>query len=411
MRLPAGVRLGIERPAGSPPHPIVVDATALDTGHRERGIGRYVAGLLSGFSELAERGGFRDEAVQLRLAKPLAATRPERVAGDDPAATALPVWRLRRPNTSHVTRWLINEARLASELVPCRLYHSTEPWSLPVHGGFRTVATCHDVIPLVFPEHYMNRKHLSWRVYFTVLRRLERWRKLDHIIAISEATKRSVVEHLGVPEERVTVVYNGVDHRWFGRPPDAAALDAVRRRYRLERPYFLYLGGYDYRKNIPTLVRAFKRLPRNLEVDLVLAGGLTKSQTPVMRKFLHEQGLGDRVRCLSYVDDSDVPALYALALAFTYPSLAEGFGLQALEAMGLGCPVLASNVSSLPEVVGEAGLLVSPTDEEEIAAALERLADDSSLRQTLSQKGRERAQEFSWQRCATETLAVYRRLQ
>ena len=188
----------------------------------------------------------------------------------------------------------------------------------------------------------------------------------------------------------------------------SAALEAVRARYGLERPFFLYLGGYDYRKNIPTLVRAFKRLPARLDVELVLAGGMTKSQTPVMKKFLAEQGLTGRVRCLSYVDDADVPALYALALAFTSPSLAEGFGLQAVEAMGMGCPVVASNVSSLPEVVGDAGLLVSPSDEEEIAAALERLVEDESLRRTLAERGRVRAAEFSWQRCARETLAVYR---
>jgi glycosyltransferase involved in cell wall biosynthesis len=410
MTLAAALPFGIDRSASPLSRAIVVDATALDTGHRERGIGRYVAGLLSGFAEIATGGQPLPDMVQLRLAKPHASKIQARVAGtQDADESVLPVWGLRRPRSSHLMRWMINEAVLASELGSCRLYHSTEPWALPLSERFPTVATCHDVIPLMFPEHYLNRKHLSWRVYYAALRRAKRWQKIEHVIAISEATKQSIMEYLGVPEERITVVYNGVDHGWSECLPEATALESVRRRYRLERPFFLYLGGYDYRKNIPALVRAFSLVPRRLEVDLVLAGGMTKSQSVAMSRMLASDNLNERVRCLSYVDDPDVPALYALALGFTYLSLAEGFGLQALEAMSLGCPILASNVSSLPEVVGDAGLLVSPMDEEQIAASMQRLFEDSALRQTLAAKGRERAAQFSWRRCADETLSVYRR--
>lgn len=409
MTLAVALPLGIDRSARPQSHSIVVDATALDIrGHRERGIGRYVAGLLSGFAEVAAGGQPLGDMVQLRLARPHASKIRAQVAGaHDVDEGALPAWRLRRPRSSHFVRWLVNEAALTSELASCRLYHSTEPWALPFSESFPTVATCHDVIPLMFPEHYLDRNHLGWRFQYAALRRAKRWQRIEHVIAISEATKQSVIEYLGVPEDRITVVYNGVDHGWSERVPDAAALDVVRRRYRLERPFFLYLGGYDYRKNVPALVRAFSRLPPNLDVDLVLAGGMNKSQSANMKRLAG--ATSERVRCLGYVDDADVPALYALALGFAYVSLAEGFGLQTLEAMSLGCPVLASNVSSLPEVVGDAGLLVSPADEDEIAAALHRLFEDGWLRQTLAAKGRARAVQFSWRRCANETLSVYRR--
>jgi len=293
---------------------------------------------------------------------------------------------------------------LPGDLQPCRLFHATEPWALPISTRFATVATVYDVIPLLFPDHYLNRKHLDWRIYYAAMRRADRWNKCTHIIAISEAAKATISEHLGVPDEKITVVYTGIDHRLFRTAaPDTIA--RVRKNFALERPFFLYLGGYDYRKNIPTLIRAFAGIRRS-DVELVLAGGMNRRQRIDLERVCRKAAVS--VRFLGYVDDDAVPALYALATAFCYPSLAEGFGLQVLEAMAMGCPVVAANVSSLPEVVGDAGLLADVNDPDDFASALQRILDDSEQRQNLVARGRERAKQFSWRRCAEETLAIYR---
>jgi len=396
--------IGIRRSAASAAGSIVVDGTALDTGHRERGLGRLVSGLLSGFAELS---------AEHRLDLPLATLRlrssaRERADGQSVAGRAgdlsvLESWTLARPR-GHLTRWFLNELLLPSELEGCRLYHATDPWALPISTHFATVATVADVIPLLFPEHYLNRKHMNWRIYYAALRRADRWNKCTHIIAISQAAKATISEYLGVPGEKITVVYPGIDHGQF-RTPAAETIARVRDRYGLERPFFLYLGGYDYRKNIATLIRAFANMRRS-DVELVLAGGMTPRQRVDL------EGVARRaaapVRFLGYVDDDAVPALYALAVAFCYPSLAEGFGLQVLESMAMGCPVVAANSSCLPEVVGDAGLLADVHDADDFASALRRILDDSTLRQDLVARGREHVKQFSWRRCAEETLAIYR---
>ncbi|MBA2665309.1 MAG: glycosyltransferase family 4 protein [Bradymonadaceae bacterium] len=378
----------------------VVDATALDTGHRDRGIGRYVSGLLGGFEELARLGELDVDLAALRLVQD--ASKPAL-----PGTGQLEQWSLHRPKTTHLTRFALNEALLSGEVqsTGARLYHATEPWAAPIGRGFRTVLTCHDIIPLLYPAQYMGRGHLYWRAYYTWMQLQRRWTRLDRIIAISEATRHTIVERLGVPDSRVRVVHNGIDHTQFKPVHNIEHLDDVRRRLNLPGVFALYIGGFDYRKNINTLIACLARFQG---VDLVLAGSIDEATRQSLQAVAREHGVLERVRWLGFVDDQDLAALYALAMCFVYPSLAEGFGLQALEAMALGCPVIASNTSSLPEVVGKAGLLVDPTSAQEIGAGVARLATDELLRAKLSADGLARAKEFSWQRCARETLAVYR---
>lgn len=412
---------------GSPPEPasVVVDATALDTSHRGRGIGRYVSGLLSGMAEILEdRPGrwvevFREE---LEAERPVATLRlggrlhellgpggDDEVAGGAVESEQLGDWQIRRPPVRHFYRWVINELVLERELSVggARLYHGTEPWSLPVSPSFRTVLTCHDVIPLMFPEEYLNLDHWDWRLYFRRLRREGRWAQCDRIIAISEATKRNVVDYLDVDPGRISVVPNGIDHDDFAPVDDEHRLRRFCRKYDIDRPYALYLGGYDYRKNISTLVRAAAFLPD--DASLVLAGGMGAGRKWRLEALARDIGVDDRISLLGYVDDSDLRALYSAADVFAYPSLAEGFGLQVLEAMTAGCPVVASDATSLPEVVGDAGLLVDPEDPYTFGQALRRVLTDDELQRELTDAGFERAREFSWRRCAEETLEVYER--
>jgi glycosyltransferase involved in cell wall biosynthesis len=182
----------------------------------------------------------------------------------------------------------------------------------------------------------------------------------------------------------------------------------VRRRYDLPERFVLFVGTLEPRKNLMRLVQAYAGLPASVRrhVSLVIAGG-PGWLSETLRREVAERGLADRVRFIGYVRDEDMAPLYSLATVFAYPSLYEGFGLPVLEAMACGVPVLTSNVSSLPEVAGGAAVLVAPTDVDAIADGLTQLLDDTALAAKLVARGLEWSTNFSWDRCARETLAVY----
>jgi len=228
------------------------------------------------------------------------------------------------------------------------------------------------------------------------------------VIAISHATKRDLVERLGVPEERITVVPNGVDPAYAPVPTDSDPALEVRRRYALPERFILTVGAIEPRKNLRRLFEALRRVaarPDARDVALIHAGpdGWLADDVP---HAAHAIANG-RVRFLGYVSAPDLAVLYGLAQCLAYPSLWEGFGLPVLEAMACGCPVLTSRVSALPELAGDAALLVEPTSVEEISDGLGRLWSDGSLRALLARRGIERARQFTWERTARETLAVY----
>jgi glycosyltransferase involved in cell wall biosynthesis len=192
---------------------------------------------------------------------------------------------------------------------------------------------------------------------------------------------------------------------------DAEILARVRSAYGLPGEFILFLGSLEPRKNLVRLISAYARLPHALrrEVHLVIAGGAGWLNENVKRAAI-EHGVTDWVHFVGYIPDEDLSALYSLATVFAYPSLAEGFGLPILDAMQCGVPVLTSNVSSLPEVTGDAAVLVSPTNVDEIVDGLTRLLESDSLRAQLRERGYRRASQFSWERCARETLAVYQQI-
>jgi len=401
---------GIIAASTRPSPTVVVDATALDTGHAARGIGRYVRGLVEGLTREEITADFDAPMVALRLETPRAPV----VAGMPGAATALakPLaqWHLKRPSAQHRVRWVFNEALLAGELRAknCALFHATEPWGVPVSARFATVLTCHDLIPLLFADQYLNFAHYYWRAYYAWMQRTKRWSSVERIIAISQATRTSLIEELGVDPSRIDIVYNGIDHGFFKPVLNPARLATVRERYDLKRPFILYLGGYDYRKNIKALVEAMAFVPGARDVELVLAGGMD-AQSARQFEAIAAQQPATRLRRLGYIADADIPALYSMAALFCYPSLAEGFGLQALEAMACGCPVVSSDRTSLPEVIGDAGLLADPESPEALGHQISRVLEDPALAERLRVAGLARAAEFSWERCARETLDVYRR--
>ena len=266
----------------------------------------------------------------------------------------------------------------------------------------KTVVTVYDLSFLRFPEVY-NRANRFYLSTFTP----PSLRRADRVITISEETRRDVIELCGVAPEKVTPILLAADARFQPAAPEA--VEAFKRRQGLPERFVLYQGTLQPRKNVETLVRAYALLRRQGSDDhqLVLAGPRGWQYEPIF-ELTRQLGLEDSVTFPGFVPDDDLPLWYSSATVFAFPSRYEGFGLPLLEAMACGAPVVSSNASSLPEVVGEAGLLVDPSDVEGLCSALGQLLEDEPLRQALSAAGRVRAGTFSWRRNAAETVQVYR---
>jgi glycosyltransferase involved in cell wall biosynthesis len=271
----------------------------------------------------------------------------------------------------------------------------------PVRRG-RTVITIHDLSFLLVPDCAEDglRAHLERVVPASV-------RGADYITADSENTRNELTTLLDAAPGRVKVVYGGVDAR-FRPVEDRGALERVRRKYGLHFPFVLYVGTIEPRKNLGRLLRAFTvlRSRKGIAHRLVVAGGLGWLYQGVLRE-LDELAAEHEVVFLGRIIDEDLPALYSLSDVFVFPSLYEGFGLPPLEAMACGRPVICSNTSSLPEVVGDAGVLVSPFDVDGLADAIGELIADPDRREHLGQLGQARSREFSWNASARRLLDVF----
>jgi glycosyltransferase involved in cell wall biosynthesis len=252
-------------------------------------------------------------------------------------------------------------------------------------------------LPAAFPP--LNRWG-GWHLWSRLARRA------DHCIAISEATRRDLVAWAGVPRDRVTVIHHGVG-RPFG-PVPAAEVMRVRHAGRLHGGYFLAVGTIEPRKNLPRVIEALQVVRSSgSEAQLVVVGAPGWGQTRLQQQLL-SGALGPSVRYVGHVPDADLAALYAGAIALVYPSLYEGFGLPILEAMACGCPVITSACGGLAEAAGDAARRVDPRSVPDIAAAMQALLVEPSQRTELARRGQQRATNFTWQRTAEHTLAVYR---
>ncbi len=229
--------------------------------------------------------------------------------------------------------------------------------------------------------------------------------RADKLIAISHFTKREILDlYPHIPEDRITVT-------WLGVSPDFRVLDeqagmAARVKYKLDRPFILSVSTIEPRKNIRMLIQAFARIKERIDHDLVLTGAYGWKSKDLYR-LISDLGLGGRIKFTGYVPLEDLPAIYNLADLFVYPSLYEGFGLPPLEAMACGCPVITSNVASLPEVVGDAAVMVDPLDTEQISASILNLLLDAGRCSLLKSAGIIQAAKFTWASCARQTLDVY----
>lgn len=274
----------------------------------------------------------------------------------------------------------------------------------PLSPPAPSVLTVHDLAFRLFPENFSRPFGAYYR---TLMPRITR--QATAVIAVSENTRNDLIEHLGLPPEKVTVVANGVSPD-FRRHISRQELQEVRRRYRLPDSFFVSVASLEPRKNLKAIFRAYR----------LLAGEITSTQSLVLvgagNRIYTDAGLKDELQrtkprtvyALGYVPIEDLPAIYRLATALVYPSLYEGFGLPVLEAMASGTPVITSNRSSLPEVAGEAAILVDPESIEELAAAMDLITTDSGIRNLLVERGKKRAAGFSWEDTARKTLEVLR---
>jgi glycosyltransferase involved in cell wall biosynthesis len=268
----------------------------------------------------------------------------------------------------------------------------------------KTVVTIHDISFEFFPDYFPPLQRARMRMLIPAS-----GRRADHVITISEFSKRQLIDTYGMKEDKISVTYLGVAPAF--RPlPDADA-EARLARFALSRPYILGVGNLQPRKNILRLIRAFAELRRTQAIphQLVLVGQMAWKGTEILRA-VEDLGLLDAVTMTGYVTDDELVALYGRAAVFVYPSLYEGFGLPILEAMACATPVVTSDVSSMPEVAGDAALLVDPTSEAAIADAVGRVLNDSPLAAAMKLRGLEQSRRFSWPAAAEQTAKIYRRL-
>lgn len=281
------------------------------------------------------------------------------------------------------------------------VYHEPNYVPRPFRGA--TVVNIFDMSYVLFPQYHPWKRVQMLRFFE------KRMRSADRIITASQSAKREIVSLLKVPEDKIVVTPLGVSSGFGPIQENRALFQTIRKRYNLPEQFLLYVGTIEPRKNLERLIEAFgmaKERIGKIAIGLVLAGGKGWLNDPIYSR-VRELNLLDDVTFTGYVLEEDLPILYNMALAFVYPSLYEGFGLPPLEAMACGVPVITSNVSSLPEVVGDAGILIDPCNVDELSDAILRVVLSTELRKSLSDKGIKQASLFTWEKCAGETLTVY----
>ncbi len=372
---------------------IGIDVTSAIT--QGGGIGRYTRELVQALIEL-------DNSNEYRL---FSAKQPPILPVPDPIPAAPHV----KYFPAHIDeRWLYRLWYRLRLPLPVQiftgqldLFHSPDFVLPPVNGRIPTLLTVHDLSfvhsPETFPEKlvaYLNRV-VPWSV-----------KRATHILADSLATKRDLITIWQVPSEKISVLYCGVNER-FQPITDEAELTAVRQKYDLgKNPYLLCVGTVQPRKNYQMLIRAFRPVADQFSHNLIIAGGKGWLYDEMLSE-VERQGLNGRVRFIGFVDDADLPALYSGADLVVMPSLYEGFGLPLLEAMACGVPTISSNVSSLPEVVGETAVQLPPKDEPMWTQSIINLLDDRGQRNQLVMMGQQRVKEFTWQKAARQLSEIY----
>ncbi len=283
------------------------------------------------------------------------------------------------------------------------LLHCPFNFGLPRVSSCPRVLTLHDAIH----EVQVREKGGEWgwkywvgQTYFWIAKT-----SAERILTVSEHAKQDLIKYLGITEEKIKVVYEAADPL-FHKTVSSEQREGVRKEFGLKNPYFFYIGGWEKRKNLSFLIQAFAHALLE-EVDLVLAGGGDAASQEQLKKIAGDLGISSRVRFLGRIEDAKLPALYAGALSFVYPSSYEGFGLQICEALAVGCPVLAARATSLPEVLGAGGEFFELSDEKTLVELLRKMVSNQDYLNEMRIRAKTRSLDFSWKKTALETLKVY----
>jgi len=363
-----------------------MDGRPLQGASSVRGIGSYERGLLAGFSRLPQ-------PPQVRLLLSAHQEPPAEVTN-----AILPV--SRRLRVVHPTlQPIVDPVFVANALrgTSADLYHAIE-FGQPLRTRLPVVVTVHDLIPFVMPRDY------PWVRRARVLG-LRLLRTADAVIAVSDATRRDVLRFTSTDERRISVVPEGISPSFQPAPVDA--VQRLRDKFQLQRPFLLAVGTFDPRKRIALLGDVVRRVRRDHDVDLVIAGD-QGTFTAAVTAELARAGLADHARVIGHVSSDDLVAVYTAAEVFVFTSAYEGYGLPPLEAMACGTPAVVFDNSSLPEVSGGAAIVVRDGDADAMAASITRLLDDTAEREQRRVAGRAWAATFTWLRAAEMTYEVYR---
>ncbi len=277
-------------------------------------------------------------------------------------------------------------------------------YNIPVIYEGEMIVTVHDLIHLIFPQFL---KHKAAYFYAKSLFKLIAIRA-KKIIAVSENTKADIVNYLGIKEDKVVVIYNGVSEI-FKKDASREECEKLRDKLNLHARYILNVSNMKKHKNIETLIKAYSKLrKRGIEQKLLLVGG-KKERIRELQVYAEQFNVSEDVICIQNIDFEDLPDLYQICDVFVFPSLYEGFGLPLVEAMASRVPVVTSNVSSIPEVVGNAGITIEPSDADSLAEAIEKVISDSNMRENMIKMGIKQIEKFNWENTTRKTLDVYKR--
>jgi glycosyltransferase involved in cell wall biosynthesis len=284
--------------------------------------------------------------------------------------------------------------------VPVHWYNQITPFLF--NREIKKVLTLHDLTPILFPEMHTRETNLTWKSSLNFIKN-----RTNIVICDSISTKNDCIKLLKIPEKRLKVVPLSADEQYKPIKNKEQINDELKLKYNIDYPFILFVGTLEKRKNVPTLIRSFYKLKKSkLNHKLVIVGGRGWKYTKIF-DLIEELNLQKDVIFTDYVSDEYLVKLYNAADLFVYPSLYEGFGLPPLEAMACGCPVITSNTSSLPEVVGDAGIMIDPNDVDSLTDSMLKILTDNELREDMSIKSLERASIFSWKKTARETWDAY----
>ena len=281
-----------------------------------------------------------------------------------------------------------------SELL--EIYHVPKNTGVPFFHNIPVVVTIHDIIPHVFPDKYLS--NILERIWYELAIRVSIHRS-DKILTISNFSKEELIRYYDVDSSKIEIVSLAYNEA-FRKIEDKSMLNDVKERYRLSNKYILAIGGSEYRKNIQRLINVYLKNFRD-DYELIVVGGKWRDID------LSKKYQGENIRFITGVPEEDLIAIYNMASVFVFPSFYEGFGIPVLEGMACGVPVITSNVSSMPEVGGDAAIYFNPYDEKDMADKIRMVLDNEQLRDVMVKKGLEKVKEYSWDKCARETLKVY----